>query len=909
MLIGNATRLAYIMRFRVMREGSKTSTTHQTACRPTCCGLRTDTTVSSSRRKMADVGLSVCVVVDSRKPWQVACLALCLAFIGSVANALPPSLYGEPGYQSPVAAGAGDFLLLAGSGLKASDTIVYQEVTAAMDRGSRPAGLPSESTATLGRAAIVNADDVPYALTLRFPDALDAARVYALRVYTALGEWSDPVFINDPRPLWFSPAAVYSSATVGSLPRYLKVIGRNLDAASAAATEVQLVGPERYSLKASRDAEGSLSRYVARVMLPLRLHPGRYQVQLRRYGGKWVEVAGQSLEVRTDPAPARRFPVGEPGFGGCRPNDDRDDTTCLRRAIAAAAKVSGTVVLGAGVWKIGRDKTLDVDGVVLAAGVGLEGAGRDVTVLERAASGRPESGAAAITLAGRNQVRGITFSDAREYRAGDHFEPMLQLGVRRSEDGGRSDAVTAAVEDIVIADNRFKGAHPAVSDGGLPIRRPVIVGNEFGAYSIGLELIGNRYNLRHKFRIDDAVIVNNSFKPGSYLDVPLGQGAMASELGAGIRVDFSDNTADGAAVEYLYHHHDAAGWRAAFFWNLTNNQELVLVSGNLATCTGDKDGDGEALALDNNGNVFALDAMRSVRDATADRVSIDGPMASRQFDRQIDSSSFYVDDWIQVLRGPGVGQARRIVSYGVDAAGHVSLRVTPRWDVVPVAGETGVSIGRQFWQFYALNNRVDNRQPLCQKSNRTAPKAGGIVLWAQMSDVVVAGNEQHDSDGVVLQTLYSAAEPGCADCAQGVFFNSAVAISDNTIDGEYRFDDGCSSSGIFISLGASPHAAPATASFGLVIDHNVIRRADARGGGAITMQPTWHVGPEPHAWPLLRDLTVVHNDISGLGTKRARPCGREPGSPRAAITLPRLNLQRAVTIFGNSPADSAVLIP
>jgi len=162
----------------------------------------------------------------------------------------------------------------------------------------------------------------------------------------------------------------------------------------------------------------------------------------------------------------------------------------------------------------------------------------------------------------------------------------------------------------------------AIGNGGLPISHLFVTHNTFGAFSSALELAGNRFNMINKYRIDDSVISYNLFKPGSKLDPIEKTGALASELGAGDRVDFSGNTADGAATDYLYSPDDARGWRAAFFWNMDNDIEKVLVSQNTATCTGDKIGDGEAFAFDTNANTFAFKHAEAVVRATTSSVDV-----------------------------------------------------------------------------------------------------------------------------------------------------------------------------------------------------------------------------------------------------------------------------------------------
>ena len=65
---------------------------------------------------------------------------------------------------------------------------------------------------------------------------------------------------------------------------------------------------------------------------------------------------------------------------------------------------------------------------------------------------------------------------------------------------------------------------------------------------------------------------------------------------------------------------------------------------------------------------------------------------------------------MQIVSGPGLGQARKIVGYSTDAATHLTtFKVAPGWDVIPSPGRTRIAVGREYWQLYVLDNRIDNR--------------------------------------------------------------------------------------------------------------------------------------------------------------------------------------------------------
>lgn len=819
-----------------------------------------------------------------------AALWLTGALLGGPLAAEPPALYSEPHHQSPVRGMPDDLLLLAGDGLSADDTVIYRLIGGG-GLPARPERVPEVSTADSGVAPIVSDHGAPLSLVVHLPDAMLAGRAYALWARNADGEWSEPVTINDARPLWLSPARVYSTQAVAGVPRYLKVIGRNLQAVDGVVTRVRLNGPETVTLTAET-VQPVLDEHVARVSLP-ELKPGAYRVELSRDGESWVPVAGQLLEVSPDPSAREDFFVSN---AACRPDDGRDDTLCIRRALAAASEAAGSVRLGAGVWDLAADSEGASTRLVVPRGVSMIGAGAGMTVLVRhRPGGRAE---AAVTLTGSNTISGFTFTDAARYSAPGQAGPFLRLGT--GEPG-------TVVEDVVITANVFDRTMIGLGGSDAPVERLLVTHNEFGSFQEGVRLAGNRFDVTHRFRVVDSIIAYNSFKPGSLLDEAAVVGPIASEIGGSYRLDFSHNVADGAATDYLYAPDDPPGWRAGFFWHMNENNEMLLVSDNTATCTGDKLGDGEAIAFDNNGNTFGLDAAATVLSAGSDYVTIAGPLRARQHDREIPLASYYVGHWVQVGTGRGLGQARKITAYRIDAErNEVTLTVSPGWDVVPEPGATRISIGRAFWQAYVLANSIDHRRPPCEKSNRTAVKGGAIVLWAQNADSVVAGNRQYDTDGILFHSLYTERVAGsaCNECARGTFHVTFVAIRDNTIAGEYAADDACSSSGIIGSVAAGPDAAPMTVGFGVSISHNVLSGTDARHGGAITFTSGWYAGPPPNRWPLVAGTLIHHNRIDGLSGRPALRCGTDRTERRTAIHLADAALVTGSVLYANTCPDA-----
>jgi hypothetical protein len=796
---------------------------------------------------------------------------------------------------------ADELLLIAGYGLDKDDRVVYQAVDGTDQAQRHPTEVPKTSTPSIGVAEAVSHADLPYSVTIRLPRLLRPLQEYAFWVVTAQGEWSQPVRINDARPLWATPAFVYASATLASLPRYLKVVGRNLEPVPHHSTQVRLTGPQRLVLDAEpADVNaGELDRYTAQVRLPYPIKPGVYEIEITRDGSRWVGLSGQTLEVRPDPQRSPEFEVGGADYGGCKPDGGRDATGCVIRAIAAAhAAGGGTVTFEAGTWTLSRSAMSSSNGIEVPPGVSLQGAGKLATTVSLVDDG---SATTAFTLLGHNRVQGITFHDQRVYVTGRELDTVLKLGA------GPAGALPGAdvgpeVQDVVITENVFDRPNIAISDSGSPIKHLFITNNEFGAYKSALELAGNRFAVSRPFNLEDSVITNNVFKPGSYLDVAARQGSLASEIGASRRVDFSENLADGAAADRLYSPDDAHGWRAAFFWHMNNNHEMLLVSRNVARCTGDKAGDGEAIAYDNNANTFGLERAETVVRTGPTVVAVEGDLVLRQNNREVPAGTYYAGHWVQIAEGPGIGQVRKIVSYSQDGRGAITLTVSPAWDVMPSPGRSRISIGREFWQVYTIANTVDQRVPPCRKSNRTAHKGGAISVWAQTADSVVAGNRQYDTDGILYQQYYNAAEPGCETCRSETFYIDFLQIRDNLIAGEYDWRDDCSSSGIFGSMAAAEtsHSRPPTASYGVTIAYNTVDRADGWQGGAISLLPTWFEGPAPHRWPLVTSTLIDHNSLLGLHGPAASPCRGGPSHARTAISLGKSALARATVLYANA---------
>ena len=820
-------------------------------------------------------------------------------------------LYSQPAYQSPVRGEPDDLLLLPGSGFASGDVVVYQAITDTTPPLLTPKSIPNVSNATQGVAEVISYANTPHSLTIMLPRSLDIGKSYALWVVNTNNQWSNGIKINDARPLWISPPYAFQSAQVGALPRQLKVVGRNMQAAPSQVTQIKLSqatnsGQPPIILSAINDGDAStaIEHYAAQADLPPNLPPGDYIVQVSRDGVSWSTLSGQKFSVRPDPKPSTEFFVKN---YGCQPNDGKDDVRCVKEAIKSASqdRAGGNVVFEPGVWNLISSAGLPYGaGIVVPLGVNLRGAGASNTTITRSAQWGsnipPNSPNPTFSLMGQNQVEGFTFKDERIYTNNDWGSSMLQLGkiwyTIATDD-------SKVIRDVVISKNTFDKPFQAIVDGGLSIERLIVTNNEIGAFNIGLNIDGDANNLRDPFHLDDSVIAYNIFKPGSYMDVAIRQGTIASGIGASRRVDFSKNKADGTATRYFYKPAtDPKGWRAAFFWHMRNNQEMVLVSQNQMSCTGDKTGDGEAVAIDNNHNSFGFDKAQTVRTATANSVRVRGPLQSKQNDKTL-PAGYYNEHWVQIAEGPGVGQVRRVVSYTEDAGG-VNITVTPAWNVIPEASSR-LTMGLEIWQLYVVDNHVDHRKPPCLKSNRqdkpTTPTGGGVIgLWAQAADSSIEGNRQYDTSGILLHPAYSAVDPACPTCTSWTFLQYFLEVRNNLIDKEYDWHSDCSWSGIMTSYGASPTpgSPPPVTSYGVSIAGNTIIHADGFAGGAISFSPTWWDGPKPNQWKEVSNTLIYKNKIVDiLGAAPVKKCaGSQIGRTGIELTAPTVS---STTLYSN----------
>ncbi len=839
-----------------------------------------------------------------------------LASLVGPAAAAPPTLYSQPFHQGPVRGEPDDLLLLAGHGFAAGDVVVYRLLGDTTLPLVTPASVPSASTADLGIADVVSDTAMPDAIVVRLPFVMKPGRSYALWVRNLAGEWSGGVRINDARPLWISPDKAYATASLANLPRELKVVGRNLQPLPGSTTRVRLVGPGTYPdliAMDDGDPESAIERYVARVSLPASLQVGTYSVELSRDGGtSWVTLAGQGLEVQADPIAVPSFDVADPAYGGCIPDDNLNDAFCIQLAAdAAAAAGGGKVHFGPGRW----DLTAPLDqtgaggvshGILVHPHVSLIGSGTGATTVVRTAAWGTLPGfcdtdpclRVVFTLQGHNTVTGIHFAD--EFPNKDYRNLYFQLG-RLPWTTGPGDPTV--IEEVIFTDNLFTDQHIAIHDGGFPLRRIYVTYNEFAAYLDSVIFGGNKNLKDILYAIEDTVVAFNDFYPGQYYAPEIGQGVIATQLGASRRVDFSGN------VAHRKDYYDVCdtlptgcGWRAGHFWHMAGSHENLLVSQNSVDCAGDKAGDGESIIWDNNGNDAGLAGMRDVLGATATSVTVPGPW----IEDVIAHPDYYKDYWVQVVQGKGIGQVRPILGYSGDPSIQIDLELP--WDVIPDA-TSKVTVTRQYWQTHIVDNVVDIRG--CEKDNPTAPRSGRLGFYAMTADSAIEGNRMYESDGITLAAVYSKEEDGFQDQEMFQFFNE---VRGNLLDGEYNFNDClpetgsgagycpkqcctfasccppdgvpcldgdycdtdslcCSETtccvpnrswaGINLGYGQYPVADGATLGFGVTVAGNTVIASDALRGGGISIDRGWH-GPPTPGHPQYRSTLIHHNELRDL---------------------------------------------
>jgi len=732
----------------------------------------------------------------------------------------------------------------------------------------------------------------------------------------------------------------------------------------------------------------ALERYVAEVNLPDTLEVDDYSVAVSRDGTSWVPLLGngqsaaQIFTVDADPVAPATFAVSDPRFadpatGPCQPDDGIDDTACIMLAIRAATVAGGgTVVFGPGVWTMSNPGTwssgvsfsnrlgtkagkcvaptetcgVSYYGVLVPRNVSLQGAGASTTTIERGITWLNSGGGLVeFALQGNNTVSGIQFVDHIDYSGGFAGAPMLQLGLRWYFARLYSATDPVTVSNVVVTDNVFVRPYVAIGTGSLPTDHVFITNNTFGgAWSTAIVLGQDRNDARNlsttttpvypytQYRFNDSVIAYNTFYPSSWQQTAAAYasgngGTMATQLDTSLHLDFSHNVADGTATQYLINPAtDPRGWRAAHFWTRGANQELMLVSSNVVTCSGDKYGDGESLVFDAGGVLGGMPDDQPVISAVAlgsagTVLTIQGtvvttlPNSNGPVDISANPAAYYKGFWIQVVQGKGEGQWRKVVALatGSNSAGPtVTVRVTPAFDVLPDS-TSKVALDVAYWQQLTVNNYVDQRTPTCTKANTRQGGIGGTMSWySSTADSVMEGNQQFDTTGIFVRHVYIPPTPpaGVSDHV-GLAVQSMNEVRGNLIDGTYnRANTGGTPGGLQLGFGATqswctagvctlaPH--PPELGFGLTVAANTVIQADARDVdgtvhppvGAIGLNAGWNTGPlDPSgasSWQM-GDATLIFNNSLrnvhvGLGVDVA-----QGSTPNPAINW-------HTTLYGNS---------
>lgn len=349
------------------------------------------------------------------------------------------------------------------------------------------------------------------------------------------------------------------------------------------------------------------------------------------------------------------------------------------------------------------------------------------------------------------------------------------------------------ISDIRFFNNVFHDMFVAIRDGGNPLRHLLIVKNKFESFALDVVLSGYSSARRTHFTVDDSILAANDFYPGNYFDPDAQHGVMATEIGGSRRLDFSGNVTFGGSSGQSSQ--DAKGWRAAHFWHMNNNHERALIAENTASCT-NQVGDGEFLAFDSNANEPGFYTWRQVQTATADTVRVLGSWFHNGGLVPVPLEDDYYDDhWVQVVDGPGLGQTRRIVGCccgngctpaaglcGEDCVTNITIKVAPEWDVQPLYNSK-ITVLRQFWQMYVVDNEVNNDESQCYKTNPIGPRGGQIEAGGMTADSVIEKNLQYDSEGIRLAHGFI---PSQVTGQRFQYFNE---VRSNEIQGEFSFDD------------------------------------------------------------------------------------------------------------------------
>jgi hypothetical protein len=696
-----------------------------------------------------------------------------------------------PGFAAP----GTQFTLSSPPDPKSDTKVVYQVLGSAAQPAPSPAVVPTSQTAQEGYLRVIGVS--PNGLKVVLPPVIDPGQAYAIWVANpdplnpSTFDWSLPVLINDARPMWLSPTWLYASADRPGIGRQLKVVGRNLDLGSGAEVCLSPQGTSFTDCASPLNVtpDSGAKRYAALVdssQFPQQLAPGNYDVYVRSDHQHWVKLEGQALEIRQDPDQHEAIPVSDQAgshCGGCQPNDGEDDTCCVVEALHAATDFV-TAHPGADIDLVFGD-TSDCEGSH-CNGLGWE-------VHKNVA---PDEAPYFSTLWGFQVPAHVHLrSEAAGYPARistDLYQLMGLLGnnVVRDLDfheimapptdpvpWGRR-MVSARGDDITITGNVFDNPYFGITFADVVVTPPtpqsniVITGNEFWAYAT--DISGGLAFLA------DSIIADNAFVPGA----SVANDSIALGFTGSRRLDISRNKIDGRDQG---HSGAYPGFRAAMFFPRTvAGHEDLLISENDITCVGTKAGqDGEAIAFDANGNCAPFQSSEPVTSYAVDPAQTS---AQVEVSIQLDANgkggfareNYSVSDvlwvhggcgltassignlvgfWLQVDRGPGLGQSRKITAAQV-TGDTVQLTISPPMDVPLVPGDSEIILTKINYQNLVIGNTVDN-----SGCPGTTAHNAGMIGWNGAADSVVEDNDLTESAGVFLDAEYAdwflAAENKC----------------------------------------------------------------------------------------------------------------------------------------------------
>ena len=719
---------------------------------------------------------------------------------------------------------------------------------------------------------------------------------------------------------------------------------------------------ERYIAVVNLPSSMAVDQYAVEVQ-----RDSQTWVPLLGNGQSPAQLFTVNSDPNIPPTPISVADFAGPVSGPCLPNDSIDDTACIILAIRAAqAAGGGTVSFGPGTWQMlnpgtfppdgviftnitGNNSYADCnntmletcgvsyDGVLVPPNVNLQGAGStgsSVTTIERGTGWFPT--APLFTVQGNNTVSGFMFTDdnAGNYTASSSGGSVLQLGLEYDFARRYSPTDPVTLSNVVITDNLFDNPFFAITNGALPADHIYITNNTFGgAWNAAIDLVETEANVQYlvtpstvypyvPYTFSDTIIDNNTFYPSSFQQTAAtynGGGSLATQISTGLRSDFSNNVADGSNTQYLQTGAGSTpvpGWRAAFFWSSGAGQDMTLVSDNTIYCAGDKYGNGEGIVYDGSYSAAQMATAQPVVSATAwtDPQQIAGTALTVQgtvnttvdtFDISGNPGPFYQGAWVQIIGGMGKGQWRKLetLALGSNAAGStVTLYVTPAFSVPPDATSV-VDVNRAYWQNTTVNNFIDQRTPLCTKKN--ALLSGGDISWYDSTaDSVIAGNQQFDTTGIILNHSYHPLQPGAAWSTAGAVIQSANEIRDNTIDGAYAWSSRAGvQAGIYLGYGAPENfcnsgnnctaPSPPVLGYGETIAGNTLFEASGRDVdaanvpvGAIGLGPNWNTGPldvaNASAWQMGDAALIFDNTLQNISNTISGSAG---GLPLVGIGL------------------------